>query len=130
VAPGDTSPPSFMIVRNIGREAEPLTLHFELPEQLLQATVGIHVTLDDALTRAFRAGKAKLNGLKSDGKGRFLITSPKAEIAGLQLAPRAEGHLKIQLGPTKPRVQGDITITQTSSKGVDGGVTLRLATKR
>jgi hypothetical protein len=68
--------------------------------------------------------------LKSDGKGGFVLTSPKGQISGLQLAPRAEGHVRIQLGPIKPTVRGDITITQTSRAGVDGGVTLRLAKKR
>jgi hypothetical protein len=130
VAPGDTSPPSFFIVRNIGKEAEPLTLHFEVPEQLMNPAGAIHVTLDDALTRAFRDGKGTAKGLKSDAKGNFVLTSPQGEITGLQLAPRAEGHVKVQLGPVKPAIAGDITITQTSRAGVDGGVTIRLAKKR
>jgi hypothetical protein len=71
-----------------------------------------------------------MRGLKSDGKGGFVLTSPKAEITGLQLAPRAEGHVKVQLGPIKPTVAGDITIIQTSRNGVDGGVTIRLVKKR
>jgi hypothetical protein len=130
VAPGDTSPPSFFIVRNIGREAEPLALRFEVPEQLINPAGTIHVTLDDALTRAFRAGKGTVAGLKSDEKGDFVLTSPKGQITGLQLAPRAEGHVTVRLGPTKRTVQGDITIVQTSRAGVDGGVTIRLQGKR
>jgi tyrosinase-like protein len=129
VAPGDTSPPSFFIVRNIGKEAEALALHFEVPEKLMNLAGTIRITLDEALTRAFRAGNGTMGGLKSDGKGGFVITSPKAEITGLQLAPRAEGHVKVQLGPTKPPAAGDITIVQTSRNGVDGGVTLRVVTK-
>jgi hypothetical protein len=130
VLPGDTSPPSFFIVRNIGEKTELLTLRFEVPPELLQANANIRVTLDEALTRALRAGKGKLDGLKSDGKGGFLITGAKAEIAGLMMAARQTGHVQVVLGPTKPSIGGDITITQISAKGVDGGVTLRLATKR
>jgi hypothetical protein len=130
VAPGDMSPPSFIIVRNIGKEAEPLALHFEVPEQLMKPAGAIHVTLDEALTRALREGKGTMEGLKPDGKGGFLLASPKGQITGLQLAPRAEGHVTVRLGPTKPTVKGDITIVQTSRAGVDGGVTIRLPGKR
>jgi hypothetical protein len=129
VAPGDNSPPGF-IVRNIGDRTEKLILQFEMPPALLKAQTGVHVVLDDALTRAFTAGKGSLEGLKSSGKATFAITSAKARLTGLQLAPRAEGHVHVQIGSSKPPAQGDITITQLSSKGVDGGVTLRLVTKR
>jgi len=130
LAPGDTSPPSFFIVRNIGREAEPLVLRFEVPEQLMKPAGTVRIKLDAALSRAFGAGRGTMTGLKSDGKGNFVLTSPKSEITGLQLAPRAEGHVAVQLGSIKPTVQGDITIIQTSRAGVDGGVTIRLAKKR
>jgi hypothetical protein len=130
VAPGDNSPPSFMIVRNIGDKADRLALRFEVPPELVKAHVTVRVTFDDVLTRAFTAGKGKLDGLKADGKNGFLITSEKAELAGLMMAPRQQGHVKIVLGPIKPPIGGDITITQMSAKGVDGGVTLRLATKK
>jgi|HubBroStandDraft_4_1064222.scaffolds.fasta_scaffold19916_2 hypothetical protein len=130
VAPGDTSPPSFFIVRNIGKEAEPLGLHFEVPEQLMNPAGTIRIKLDAALSRALEAGKGTMTGLKSDGKGNLVLTSPKGEITGLQLAPRAEGHVAVQLGPIKTATAGDITITQTSRAGVDGGVTIRLAKKR
>jgi hypothetical protein len=97
----------------------------------VQPPVNIRVTFDEALTRAFSAGKGTLDGLKSDGKGGFLIVKPKATIAGLVMGPKQAGNLKIQLGSTKPSVRGgEITITQRSAKGVDGGVTLRLATKK
>lgn len=127
VAPGDTSAPSFFIVRNLGRRAERLTLRFDVSPALVRARVSIRVSLDDALTRALRAGKAKLDGLKRDAKGGFLVTNMKSAFVGLLVAPRAEGHVKVELGPNKLAARGDITITQMSPKGVDGGVTLRLA---
>lgn len=130
VAPGDMSAPSFFIARNIGKQTERLALQFEVPPALIEAHVRIRVTLDQALTRAFRAGEGKLGGLKRDGKGGFVITGARAEIAGLAMAPRAMGHVKVQLGPIKPSVRGDITITQLSTKGVDGGVTLRVEGKK
>jgi hypothetical protein len=129
VAPGDMSAPSFFIVRNIGERAERLALRFDIPPEVIRALANFRVTFDEALTRAFRAGEAKLEGLKPDGKGGFLLTEAKAAIVGLQMAPREEGHVKVQLGG-KPPIRGDITITQMSTKGVDGGVTLRLVTKR
>ena len=129
VAPGDKSPPGFFSVRNIGEKTERLELRFEIPEELMRPPTDIRVTFDEALTRAFRDGKGTLDGLKSDGKGGFLIASEKAAIVGLLMAPRAVGHVKVQLGPTKPNIRGDITITQISAKGVDGGVTLRLVAK-
>jgi hypothetical protein len=129
VAPGDTSPPSFFIVRNIGRIADRLTLRFEIPPELLREGGVVHVTLDEVLTRAFREGEGRLDGLKPDGKGGFLVDGPRAEIVGLLMAPRQQGHIKIQLGPTKQSVRGDITIAQIGAKGVQGGVTLRLASK-
>jgi hypothetical protein len=130
VAPGDTSPPSFFIVRNIGDKTERLELRFDVAPALIQAPSDIRVTLDEALTQAFRAGEGKLDGLKPDSKGGFLITSAKAAVVGLLMAPRNEGHVKVELGSTKPSMAGDITITQISTKGVDGGVTIRLAIKR
>jgi hypothetical protein len=131
VPPGDPSPPSFFIVRNIGKETERLTLRFDIPPEMMQAPAIIRVTLDDALTRAFRAGKGTVEGLKPDGKGGFLITSPKAAILGLAMAPRATGNVKVELAKAKAFLRGgDITITQRSARGVDGGVTLRLATKK
>jgi hypothetical protein len=130
VAPGDMSAPSFFIVRNIGEKADRLTLRFDVPPELLRERVRIRVILDRGLTRAFRAGAGKMEGLKRDGKDGFLITDPKAQIVGLLLAPREQGHVKVELGPTKPSMQGDITITQIDTQGVEGGVTLRLASKK
>ena len=127
---GDTSPPSFFIVRNIGKEEERLTLRFLVPPQLLQAQAAIRVTLDDALKRALTAGKGRTDGLKADGKGGFMIAGEKAEIVGLLMKPRQTGQVRVDLTKTKPTIRGDITIIQMNGQRVDGGVTLRLAGKR
>jgi hypothetical protein len=129
VAPGDTSAASFFIVRNIREGQERIALRFELPEALIEARAAVRVTLDPVLTRAWREGKGQLEGLKADGKGGFVVTGPKAELAGLLLAPRASGHVRVQIAAARP-VRGDVTITQLSAKGVDGGVTLRLAAQK
>jgi hypothetical protein len=126
VAPGDNSPPSFFIVRNIDREREALTLQFEFPEALLLLKPAIRITLDAALERAFKAGEGKLEGLKSAGAGTFEMTGAKATIAGLMLAPKAEGHVRVVVA-TKQVIPTDITISQIGRRGVEGGVTLRLA---
>jgi len=128
VAPGDKSPPSFFIVRNIDREREALTLQFELPEILLRLKPGIRITLDPALQKAFKIGAGKTLGLKTIGAGSFQMTGVTATIRGLALAPRAQGHVRV-LVATKKAVPADITISQIGPHGVEGGVTLRLATK-
>jgi hypothetical protein len=130
VPPGDTSPPSFFIVRNIGREQERLTLRFLVPPQLLQEQAAIRVTLDDTLKRALTAGKGKTDGLKADDKGGFMIAGEKAEIVGLLMKPRQTGQVRVDLAKAKPTIRGDITIIQMNGERVDGGVTLRLAGKR
>ena len=130
VAPGDTSPAGFFTVRNIGDATERLELRFEIPKDLMEPSENIRVTLDPTLTRALREGKGALDGLKPDGKGGYLVTSARATIAGLKLAPRAKGQVEVHFGATKPSALGDINITQVSSKGVDGGVTIRMAPKR
>ena len=76
-----------------------------------------------------RDGKGELEGLKADGEGTYIITAARATIAGLQMAPREEGQVEVRFGPTRRNVRGDVTITQVSAKGVDGGVTLRFAGK-
>src|SRR5262249_33627014 len=98
VAPGDKSPPGF-IVRNIGKEAARLGLRFDIPPELIDLRTRIDVTLDKALSAAFTSGKGKLAGLKPDGKGGFLITGVTGMIDGLLLAPRKEGHVHVQIGP-------------------------------
>jgi hypothetical protein len=124
------SPPGFFIVRNIRKQKERLTLTFDIAPGLARAGVPIHVILDETLARAFHSGEGRFSGLKPDGKGGFLIVGTRAVLGGLLMTPREQGHVKIQLGPTKPFVHGDITITQASSKGVDGGVTIRLTGRK
>jgi hypothetical protein len=100
-----------------------------VPDALIQAHATIRVTLDPVLMRAWHAGRGQLEGLKTDRAGGFVVTGPKAELIGLLLAPRALGHVRVQITAAKP-ADGDITITQVSAKGVDGGVTLRLAAQK
>jgi hypothetical protein len=132
VPPGDTSPPSFFTVRNIGKQADRLTLIFQAPRELLTAPANVRVVLDEALTRAFRAGEGRLEGFRQDRQRGFLLTAPKAGIAGLQLNPGQKGQVQVVVARTKasPRGPIDMTITQRSTNGIDGGVTLRLGTKR
>ena len=132
VPPGDPSPPSFFTVRNIGKRADRLVLIFQAPRELLTAPANVRVVLDAALTRAFRAGEGKLDGFRQDGQRGFLLTAPKAGIAGLQLNPGQKGQVQVVVARTKasPRGPLDMTITQRSANGTDGGVTLRLGTKR
>jgi hypothetical protein len=129
VSPGDVSPPSFFIVRNIGRERARLTLRFEIPRQVLDPLADIRITFDRVLTNAFTNGKAKVEGLKIDDKGRFQVTGPRAEITGLLMGPLQSGQVKVDFGKTKPGTRADVTITQLNGRRVDGGVTLRLAGK-
>jgi hypothetical protein len=128
VAPGDNRPPSFFIVRNIDKEREALTLQFELPEILLRLKPSIRITLDAALQSAFKTGAGKTIGLKPIGAGTFQMTGVSATITGLELAPKAEGHVRV-LVATKQALPADITIRQIGPHGVEGGVTLRLAKK-
>ena len=126
VAPGDMSAPSFMIVRNIRDGAQRVMLEFDVPPVLLHDGGNLRVTLDPTLIKAFEAGTRGLEGLKPDGANTFVTTSPKAVIQELEMAPREEGHVRFEIKPAKVPVAGDITVTQRSAKGVDGGVTLRL----
>lgn len=130
VAPGDTSPSSFFIVRNIRRQPERLALHFVIPRSLRLAPGAIRVTFDKPLIYALRKGEGRSDGLKPIRTGLFAVTSPRATITGLLLAPRAIGHVRVQVVNAKGGGTGDITITQSSSKGIDGGVTLRFTGKR
>jgi len=125
VAPGDTSPASFFIVRNIRAGQQRLALRFEVPEALIQARARIRITLDKALLRAWREGQGQLEGLKPDRAGGFVLTGPRAQMAGLLLGPRASGHVRVQVAAARPAT-GDLTITQLSAQGIDGGVTLRI----
>lgn len=125
VAPGDNSPPSWFIVRNIDKAREALTLQFEIPELLLRVDPTIRVTLDATLQKAFKAGKGKVVGFKAVGPGSFQMTGVKATMTGILLEPKAQGHVKVAIA-TKGAVPADITISQITPQGVEGGVTLRL----
>jgi hypothetical protein len=88
------------------------------------------VTLDKVLTRALRAGKGEVTDLRPDGRAGFLITGERAAFSGLLLAPRKQGHVRVVVEPANSSVQGDITVSQIGPKGVEGGVTLRLASTK
>ena len=130
VPPGDPSPPAFFIVRNIGKEPEPLALRFDVPAAFLREGGVVHIALDETLMRAFKAGGGKTEGMKTDERGGFVVTGTRAEISALQMAAGEEGHVKVELGHTKLPVVGDVTVTQSSRRGVDGGVTLRLSNQK
>jgi hypothetical protein len=86
--------------------------------------------VDEALQRRIVAGRAGLDGLKMMGPGVFAVTEPKARIGGIRLAARQQGAATVQLdASTGQAVEGDVQVSQISGKGVDGGVTLRIAKK-
>jgi hypothetical protein len=128
VHPGERMMSRF-IVRNVRREGEALTLEFATPAGLIGRGRMI-VQLDQALQRA--AGEApKLRGVRPLEGGQFLITDAHAAIDGLRLPPRGSGVAELRFEPS-PQLEegGDIIVTQRSSAGVDGGVTLRVAGRR
>ena len=129
VAPGDKSSPGFFTVRNISDRSEKLALRFEIPYDLRRSSTAIRVTLSPTLARALRDGKGGFEGLKPDGEATYLITGGRATITGFQMAPREQGQVEVRFGPIRRSVRGDVTITQISNRGVDGGVTLRFAGK-
>jgi hypothetical protein len=87
-----------------------------MTDALIQAHAIIRDTLDPALTRAWHAGRASSN--------------EAARAVRLQTSSRARWvTFAVQIIAAK-RTAGDITITQVSAKGVDGGVTLHLAAEK
>ena len=116
-------------MRNISDRSERLALRFEIPYDLRRSSTAIRVTLSPTLARALRDGKGGFEGLKPDGEATYLITGGRATITGLQMAPREQGQVEVRFGPIRRSVRGDVTITQISNRGVDGGVTLRFAGK-
>ncbi len=127
--PGGGMKSARFIVRNIQAGNERLALQFDVAPALLQ-TGRLVLRLDETLRRGFAAGEAKLKGLRMTGQGVFAVTSPTARVTGIRLAARQQGAATIQLdAKTGTRAEGDIQVTQFSSKGVDGGVTLRVAKK-
>jgi hypothetical protein len=118
------------IVRNIQAGEERLTLHVEVTPALFQ-TSKLLVRLDERLQRGIAAGQARLEGLKMASPGVFAVTAPRASITGIRLAARQQGAATVQLdAPPGKAAEGDVQVTQSSSKGVDGGVTLRVARKK
>jgi len=128
VGPGEKKISSF-IVRNIQAAEERLALQLDVTPALFQ-TGKLVLRLDDALQRAITAGEARLDGVKRTEQGLFTVTSPKARIDGIRLAAREQGAATVELdAPAGRAAEGDVQVTQFSSKGVDGGVTLRVAKK-
>ena len=84
--------------------------------------------LGPELQSALKQGKPELRGARQLPDGNLLITAPSATIAGFRMAPRAEGAAELVLEAGQSlAVPGDVIVTQRSAKGVDGGVTLRVA---
>jgi hypothetical protein len=121
---GERRMSSRFIVRNIRREGEALALDIAAAPTLLQRG-RIVLQLDPALQRAL-GDEPRLNGAKALGKGRFVLTDPRAVLVGLRLPPRGQGVAEVMLEGTGDAT-GDIVVTQRSRLGVDGGVTIRAA---
>jgi hypothetical protein len=127
---GEARKSAMFIVRNIQKGEEQLTLQFEVTPALFQAGKLV-VRVDEKLQRAITAGKARLENLRATGPGVFAVTAPKATMAGLRMAARQQGVATVQFdAPAGKAEEGDIHVIQTSGKGVDGGVTLRLTKRR
>lgn len=117
---------SAFMVRNIREQQERLTLDINVTPELFNGAV-VTMQLDATLAKALTDGKATFEGVTRRTDTVLVITSPKAKIVGALLAPRQSGGARIDLGPsTGAGVAGEVTITQSSSRGVDGGVTLQV----
>jgi hypothetical protein len=120
---------SKFIVRNISRETENLALEITAAPALLQGGRMV-LTLDPQLRRAM-AERPVLQGAEDLGKGRFAITSPRASIQGLRLPPGGQGGAELRVeGQRNREAVGDVIVSQRSGRGIDGGVTLRIAPPR
>lgn len=126
VQPGEEMKKAQFIVRNIQAAEERLALQFDVTPALLQAGTLV-LRLDPILQRGFVAGEGKLEGLRMTQQGVFAVTSARARMTGIRLAKRQQGTVSIQLDGTDRKTEGDVLVTQISSKGVDGGVMLRVA---
>jgi tyrosinase-like protein len=124
---GDPGPPSFFIVRNIDEGTQRLGLRFTLPPALLAVGGTVRLDLDETLMAAARG--AKLEGMVRARDGSFLITGAQAQIAGIALAPKQQGNVKLTVVGAKRPVDGDITIAQIGPRGIEGGVTLKLGAR-
>jgi hypothetical protein len=114
------------IVRNIQEEVERLDLRFDVGQGLFE--VGrVLINLDDGLQRGLAAGQGEVTGLRKVREGVFTLTKPKALIRGFRFDPRQQGVATVELeAPAGARTKGEIQLTQISSHGEDGGITLRV----
>lgn len=113
------------IVRNVRREDELVRLDLTIPPEMLRGARPM-IILDPALQRA--AGeRLQLRGARAVGNGRIQITEARATLAGLRLPARGQGTAEFRLEGSSQTPPGDIIVTQRSSRGVDGGVTIRVA---
>ena len=129
VNPGEERKIARFIVRNIHAGDERLALQVEVTPALFRAGTLV-LRLDETLQRGIAAGDARLEGLKMTGRGVFAVTSDKSSITGVRLAARQQGAATVQLNaPAGRAAEGDVQVSQISRKGVDGGVTLRVARK-
>ncbi len=115
------------IVRNIHEDRQMIALDFAIPPELLRAGKVV-VQFDPRLAKALEAGRPELGRVEPLGGGRFTIATPKASIAGLMMEGRGEGAMRLSMDPKAVGdATGDVIVTQRSDKGIDGGVTVRVA---
>ncbi len=123
VNPGQMMMAQF-IVRNIQRGEETLTLDLAMPPELLRGARPV-LLLDPILQRA-SGERLQMRGARALGPGRIEIVEPRAILAGFRMPARAEGVAQFKLEGSAETPPGDVIITQRSSRGVDGGVTVRV----
>ena len=123
---GERTMSSRFVVRNVRREGEALALQIDAAPALLNGGRLI-LQLDPALQRAF-AQTQMPDGVRALGRGRYLVTGMRTILEGFRLPPRGQGIAEIQLEGA--RATGDVIVSQRSSAGIDGGVTLRVADRR
>lgn len=114
--------PAKFIVRNIRSGTEDLKLEIAIPPALLEAGQVV-LRLDPALQRTLRV--EQFSGVRPLGSGRFALVRPEVTLP-VRLAPRAQGVVEIEVERAVLGASGDILVTQRSSAGIDGGVTLRV----
>jgi hypothetical protein len=114
------------IVRNIQKETERLGVRFSVAPELFD-TGRVLIHLDDALQKAFAFGKGEVTALRKVRDGVFALTEPKALISGIHFDPRQQGTATVEFeAGAVARSKGEIQLTQVSSHGEDGGLTLRM----
>lgn len=118
---------SRFIVRNIREQAERIGLEFEVAPELMQ-NGRVVMQLGPALRRAFHAADRQLEGMRPLGDSALVLVAPKARIEGVPLRPRQGGAVELVIRSRRGTMaEGDILVTQHSSRGVDGGTVLRVA---